>query len=120
MPWRGKGKRQNRAACQDLIFRTNVARASLEELLIDFEDFLRTQKLPRWQKDHRLVDRLRELNKTPNANYATFQKAIEHESPEICANTMITLITITTYLLKQQLKSLETPPSSTKAAFVKD
>jgi four helix bundle suffix protein len=89
------------------IKRINVARASLEELLIDYEDFLRTQKLPRWPKDHRLVARLRELNKTPNANYATFQKAIEHESPEICANTMITLITITTYLLKQQLKTLE-------------
>jgi four helix bundle suffix protein len=87
---------------------TNVARASLEELLIDYEDFLRTQRLPRWEKDHRLVNRLRELNKNPNASYATFQKAIEHESPEICANTMITLIMITTYLLKQQLKSLET------------
>ncbi len=87
---------------------TNVARASLEELLIDYEDFLRTNKLPRWHKEHRLVTRLRELNKTPQANYATFQKAIEHESLEICANTMITLITITTYLLKQQLKQLET------------
>lgn len=87
---------------------TNVARASLEELLIDYEDFLRTNKLPKWPKEHRLVTRLRELNKTPQANYATFQKAIEHESPEICANTMITLITITTYLLKQQLKQLET------------
>ncbi len=86
---------------------TNVARASLEELLIDYEDFLRTQKLPLWPKDHRLVARLRELNRTPNAKYATFQKAIENESPEICANSMITLITITTYLLKQQLKSLE-------------
>lgn len=87
---------------------TNVARASLEELLIDYEDFLRTNKLPKWHKEHRLVTRLRELNKTPRASYATFQKAIEHESPEICANTMITLITITTYLLKQQLKQLET------------
>ena len=86
---------------------TNVARASLEELLIDYEDFLRTNKLLRWEKDHRLGTRLWELNKTPNANYHTFQKAIEHESPEICANAMITLITITTYLLKQQLKSLE-------------
>jgi four helix bundle suffix protein len=87
---------------------TNVARASLEELLIDYQDFLRTNKLPQWPKEHRLVARLREINKTPNANYATFQKAIEHESPEICANTMITLITITTYLLKQQIRQLET------------
>jgi four helix bundle suffix protein len=87
---------------------TNVARASLEELQIDYEDFLRTQKLPIWQKEDRLVARLRELNKsTPTPTYETFKKAIEHESPEICANTMITLIKICTYLLKQQIKQLE-------------
>lgn len=93
---------------------TNVARASLEELQIDFEDFLRTRKLPIWSKEHRLVARLRELNRsTPKPDYETFRKAIEHESPEICANAMITLIKITTYLLKQQIKQLE-------AAFLKD
>mgnify|MGYP000849536393 FL=1 len=93
---------------------TNVARASLEELQIDYEDFLRTNKLPIWDKEHKLVARLRELNKnTPKPTYETFVKAIEHESPEICANTMITLIKITTYLLKQQIKQLET-------AFIKE
>lgn len=93
---------------------TNVARASLEELQIDYEDFLRTRKLSKWDKDHRLVARLRELNtSTPNPTYATFQQAIEHEDPEICANTMITLIRICTYLLKQQLKQLE-------ATFIKE
>jgi len=87
---------------------TNVARASLEELLIDYEDFLRTRKQAIWEKDHRLVARLRELNRSvPKPNYETFKKAIEHESPEICANTMITLIKIATYLLKQQIKQLE-------------
>ena len=93
---------------------TNVARASLEELQIDYEDFLRTNKLPLWGKDHKLVARLRELNKSiPNPTYETFKKAIEHESQEICANTMITLIKICTYLLKQQIKQLE-------IAFVKE
>jgi four helix bundle suffix protein len=93
---------------------TNVARASLEELQIDYEDFLRTHKLPIWEKEHRLVARLRELNKsTPKPTYETFKKAIEHESKEICANTMITLIKICTYLLKQQIKQLE-------IAFVKE
>ena len=93
---------------------TNVARASLEELQIDYEDFLRTQKLPIWDKNHRLVARLRELNKSEaTPTYEIFKKAIEHESPEICANTMITLIKITTYLLKQQIKQLET-------AFIKE
>lgn len=86
---------------------TNVARASLEELLIDYQDFLRTNKLKLWEKDHRFVIRFRELNKTPNANYETFRKAIENPEPEICANVMICLIKIVTYLLSRQIKSLE-------------
>lgn len=87
---------------------TNVARASLEELQIDYEDFLRTRKLLLWDKNHRLVTRIRELNKSvSNPTYNTFKKAIEHESPEICANTMITLIKIATYLLKHQIRQLE-------------
>jgi len=86
---------------------TNVARASLEELLIDYDDFLRTNKLPRWEKDHKLVVRLRELNKIPNANYDTFKKAIENDSPEICANVMIGLIKVVRYLLSKQIQSLE-------------
>jgi four helix bundle suffix protein len=92
---------------------TNVARASLEELKIDYEDFLRTKKLNCWDKEHRLTLRLRELNRTPDANYDTFIKAIEHEEPEICANTMICLIKITSYLLAKQIKSLE-------VAFIKE
>lgn len=86
---------------------TNVARASLEELLIDYQDFLRTRKLPLWDKEHKLTLRLRELNKIPNATYETFRKAIENENPEICANAMIGLIKVVTYLLNQQIKSLE-------------
>ena len=87
---------------------TNVARASLEELLIDYEDFLRTRKLPVWDKDHRLVARLSELNRSSsNLTYETFKKAIENESPEICANAMITLIKITTYLPKNQIRQQE-------------
>lgn len=86
---------------------TNVARASLEELKIDYQDFLRTNKLPIWDKEHKLTTRFREINKTQNANYETYQKAIEHEQPEICANSMICLINIVSYLLAQQIKSLE-------------
>jgi len=86
---------------------TNVARASLEELLIDYEDFLRTHKFKIWEKNDRLTVRFRELNRTPNANYETYIKAIENPEPEICANSMICLIKIVTWLLSQQIKSLE-------------
>lgn len=86
---------------------TNVARASLEELLIDYEDFLRTHKLVIWGKDHKLSLRFRQLNRTPNATYQTFIKAIENPEPEICANAMICLIRITTWLLSKQIQALE-------------
>jgi len=87
---------------------TNVARSSLEELMLDYEDFLRSRNLALWDKNHPTVIRLREINKnTKNVNYNTFKNSIEHENPEHSANTMITLIKITTYLLKNQLNRLE-------------
>jgi four helix bundle suffix protein len=86
---------------------TNVARASLEELLLDYEDFLRINKLKQWDKNHRLMVRFRELNRTPNATYETYRKAIENADPTICANAMICLIKIVTYLLGKQITALE-------------
>jgi four helix bundle suffix protein len=86
---------------------TNVARASLEELKIDYEDFLRTNKFEQWGLDHRLTKRFREINRTPNATYETYRKAIENPEPAICANSMICLISIVIYLLNQQIKALE-------------
>lgn len=86
---------------------TNVARASLEELRIDYEDFVRKNNYHIWDMDHELVSRLRELNKIPDASYETFRKAIENENPEICANTMIGLIRVASFLLNNQIKSLE-------------
>jgi four helix bundle suffix protein len=87
---------------------TNVARASLEELLIDYRDFLRTRGLKEWPKEHRYANRLRELNRIRDANYETFRKGIESPDPAICANVIIGLIKVTTYLLDQQLRQLET------------
>lgn len=86
---------------------TSVARASLEELLIDYQDFLRTHKLQQWERDSRLSLRFSELNRIPGANYQTYIRAIENPEPEICANAMICLIKIVTWLLSQQIKALE-------------
>lgn len=86
---------------------TNVARASLEELLNDYKDFLRTRKLKEWDKNHRYVKRLREINRDPNANYETFRKGIEHKNPEISANVLIGLIQVAKYLLTKQIAKLE-------------
>lgn len=86
---------------------TNVARASLEELRIDYEDFLRTNRLEIWDIHHHFSKRFSELNKTPNATYQTFSRAIENPDPGICANSMICLIKYASYLLSRQIKSLE-------------
>lgn len=82
---------------------TGVARASLEELLEDYRDFLRRRRIPEWTKEHPYVQRLRSLNRQPNANYETFKKGIEHSDPAIAANVMIGLIKATSYLLDRQL-----------------
>lgn len=86
---------------------TNVARASLEELLEDYRDFLRTRGLPEWDDDHPYRQRLRELNRTPNATYETFKRGIENADPAVCANVIIGLIRVTSYLLQRQLRGLE-------------
>lgn len=87
---------------------TNVARASLEELLEDYRDFLRTRNLEEWPPRHPYAQRVRVLSKTPNASYETFKKGIEHPDPAVAANVVIGLIRITGYLLDRQLQRLET------------
>ena len=86
---------------------TSVARASLEELLEDYRDFLRTKGFEEWPLDHPYTKRLRELNRQSDADYGTFSKGIEHRDPAIAANVIIGLIKVTTYLLDRQLRQLE-------------
>ncbi|HEY4561496.1 MAG TPA: four helix bundle suffix domain-containing protein [Thermoanaerobaculia bacterium] len=86
---------------------TNVARASLEELLTDYRDFLRVRGLEEWPADHPYARRLRELNRIRDATYATFQKGIENPDPAIAANVVIGLIRVASYLLDRQIRRLE-------------
>lgn len=82
---------------------TNVARASLEELLADYRDYLRVRGPEEWPPNHRYRHRLTELCRTPGCTYATFRAGIEHPNPAIAANVMIGLIRVTSYLLDGQL-----------------
>ena len=50
-----------------------VARASLEELLIDFWDYLRQQGLPLWAKDHPMAKQVRALCYEENGSYETYK-----------------------------------------------
>jgi four helix bundle suffix protein len=84
-----------------------VARASLEELLLDYEDFLRQRGLMLWPKNHSMAQTIRRLAYEKNRTYMTYRTYIEDAAPEVAANTVICLIHQTNYLLDQQLRYLE-------------
>ena len=86
---------------------TNVARASLEELKKDYEDYIRTRHLTFWDKKHPFYAALTQKHKTLNANYETYRKGIESTDPEVSANVLLSLVNVTSYLLAQQMKTLE-------------
>ncbi len=86
---------------------TNVARSSLEELLEDYRDFMRTHGIEEWDPTHPFAGRLKELNRQPNPTYDHFRKGIENSDPAICVNVIVGLIRVTTYLLDRQIRSQE-------------
>jgi four helix bundle suffix protein len=85
----------------------NVARASLEELLEDYRDFLRVRTLVLWDKDSREARFVRGLGARKDRSYESYRTYIETRPPEVVANIMICLIHQTNYLLDQQLRQLE-------------
>jgi four helix bundle suffix protein len=86
---------------------TNVARASLEELLEDYRDYLRVRGLRLWEKDSREAKFVRQLGRRDNVTYETYRTYIETRSPEVAANIIVCLIHQTNYLLDQQIRQLE-------------
>lgn len=84
-----------------------VARASLEELLLDIEDFLRQRGFPLWGKAHPKSREIRNLAYVPNRSYATYKPYLETTNAEIAANTLACLIHQSNYLLDQQLRALD-------------
>ena len=113
---------------------TNVARASLEELLTDYRDFLRTRGFAEWDKNSKEALYVRRLsvgkiappgekNGTqgthathvsaspqaphPPVTFDTFRPFFATRPPEVLANIIICLIHQTNYLLDQQIRQLE-------------
>jgi four helix bundle suffix protein len=94
---------------------TGVARASLEELLLDLEDFLRQRGLPVWDKDSRQALEVRKLYLSDGSDRSDASDAsgeadpykLRSAPPEVAANTIICLVNQASYLLGRQLRSLE-------------
>ena len=85
----------------------SVARASLEELLLDYQDFLRQRNLLLWGKNHPKAKKIRNLAYTKNRSYMNYKPYIEGAPPGVAANTLLCLIHQTNFLLDQQLRQLE-------------
>ena len=60
-----EGSRAAATSSQTELRLVNVARASLDELLLDYEDFLRQRRLPLWSKDAPEARQVRELGREP-------------------------------------------------------
>ena len=86
---------------------TNVARASLEELLVDYQDFLRVRDLKLWPKDSKEAQYVRRLGNKSHVTYETYREFCETRPAEVVANIALCLIHQTNYLLDQQLRRLE-------------
>ncbi|MDE6049587.1 MAG: four helix bundle suffix domain-containing protein [Paramuribaculum sp.] len=82
---------------------TNVAKASLEELLLDYEDYLRVRNLTIWIYEHPRYTRLREFckSKTLMTHHSELMPRLNDE--EIC-NLCITLLNQATYMLRRLIE----------------
>ena len=100
----------------------NVARASFEELLLDYEDFLRHRHLPQWSPDSAEAVMVRQVPQrfkrdhpdqtdltslTDQERWALYATWLEHEDPAVRANALICLINQANYLLDHQIAALE-------------
>jgi four helix bundle suffix protein len=85
---------------------TNVARASLQELLVDYEDYLRTRNLEQWPaNDPRLMQTRQVCAK--HTDSAFFMEQIQHRTDATIANILITLIHQEDYLLRKLIDHLQ-------------
>jgi len=86
---------------------TSVGRASLEELLADYRDYLRVRDHAIWDKDSKEAMFVRRLGRKTPHTFELYREFVETRPPEVIANIAICLIHQTNYLIDQQLRRLE-------------
>ena len=86
---------------------TNVARASLEELLDDYRDYLRVRDHQEWDKGSREALYVRRLGRKVPQTYELYREFVETRPPETIANIAICLVHQANYLIDRQLLRLE-------------
>ena len=86
---------------------TNVAKASLEELLNDYEDYLRVRNLPQWNARHPRYEKMRQYARSRQIQQ-DYAANIQRMNDEELANLCITLIHQATYMLHKLLATMQT------------
>ncbi len=108
-----EGSRASAASSQTELRLVSVARASLDELLLDYEDFLRQRRLSLWSKDSaearavRAVGQKYRTDRSDRADRSEYSQWLDSADPAVVANAAICLIHQANYLLDQQLRALE-------------
>jgi restriction system protein len=111
-----EGSRASATSTQTELRLVNVARASLDELLLDYEDFLRQRGLRQWGKDDSQALEVRAVGKKVQTNQSdptdqsdawAYAPWLNDSDSAIVANTIICLIHQTNYLLDRQIVGLE-------------
>lgn len=86
---------------------TNVARASLEELLEDYCDYLRTHRAPVWGKNSREALYVRKLGANPDLTFENLRSVVETRPGPVVANMALCLIHQANFLLDRLIRRLE-------------
>ena len=86
---------------------TNVAKASLEELLNDYEDYLRVRNLTQWDARHPRYEKMRQYARSRQIQQ-DYAANIQRMNDEELANLCITLIHQATYMLHKLLATMQT------------
>lgn len=105
-----EGSRASGTSKETEIKLTNVARASLDELLADYLDFLRSNRLELWDKNSKQALYARKLGEKENGSpstYENYREFIETRPADTVANIIICAIHQANYLLDQQIRRLE-------------
>jgi four helix bundle suffix protein len=113
-----EGSRASATSSQTELRLVNVARASLDELLLDYEDFLRQRGLKQWGKDDREARQVRAVGaRTDQSDQSDptdqsdqrklYSPWLDHREPAVVANAIICLIHQANYLLDRQIQGLE-------------
>ena len=102
-----EGSKAARTSKETEIKLTSVARASLEELLDDYRDYLRVREHREWDKNSKEALYVRRLGRKVPQTYELYRQFVETRPPEVIANIAICLIHQANYLIDQQLLRLE-------------